>query len=401
MKTLYDRILRESKSMQDETVRILMDLIRIPSFSSKEKEAIRFLEREMENIGFDEIRIDGLGSVIGRIGSGRKSIAFDGHADIVRPGDRAQWSFDPFQPKIEKGKVWGRGSVDQKGGLAAMLSAARLIRKLNLNNDLQVYFTGTVMEEDCDGLCWQHLITEEKLRPDAVVVTEPTNLRLYRGHRGRMEIRLEVKGRSCHSSTPERGDNAIYKLSRIALEIEKLNGRLLPDPSLGKGSISVTEAGSSSPSSCAVPDGASLRIDRRLTRGETKETAIAEVYGAARSAGFDDVKVNVLTFEEPAYTGKVYPSEKYYPTWSLDEGSPFHSAAVDVYAGVFGKSPVVGMWGFSSNAAAIAGRYGIPCLLLGPGNELLAHTANEACEIEQLTDAAAFYAALVAKLSGG
>ena len=259
----------------------------------------------------------------------------------------------------------------------------------------------TVMEEDCDGLCWQHLIAEEKLRPDAVVVTEPTNLRLYRGHRGRMEMRVEVKGRSCHSSTPESGENAIYKLSRIALEIEKLNTRLLPNGALGKGSISVTEAGSSSPSFCAVPDGANLRIDRRLTGGETKETAVTEVYEAARSAGYDDVKVDVLTFEEPAYTGKVYPAEKYYPTWSLDEGSPFLRAAVDVYAGIFGKSPSVGMWGFSSNAVSIAGMHGIPCLLFGPGNELLAHTANEACEIGQVTDAAAFYASLVAKLSGG
>lgn len=394
--TIYDR----AKEIENDTIRILMDLVRTPSFSSKEKEAVQVVRREMEKVGFEEIRIDGLGSIIGRIGNGPSTIAFDGHVDTVYAGDRAQWSFDPFDPKVESGKVWGRGTVDQKGGLAAMLSAARIIKELNLNDTLTVYFTGTVMEEDCDGLCWQHLIKEEKIRPELVIITEPTNLNIYRGHRGRMEMRVEMKGRSCHSSAPERGDNAIYKIARIALEIEKLNERLWSDPFLGKGSITVTEAGSKSPSICAVPDGASIRVDRRLTYGESKESAVAEVYDAAKRAGYDDVKVIVLTFEDAAYTGKVYSTEKYYPTWALDENSPFLQSAVEVYAGVFGKDPLVDMWTFSSNAVAIAGMHGIPCILLGPGNELYAHAPNEACQIEQLSGATAFYAALVAKLNG-
>jgi len=397
---LYEVIYRQSKEIEHDTVRILIDLVRTPSFSTQEKEVVQVVQREMERVGFDDIRIDALGSIIGRIGNGEKTIAFDAHLDTVHAGDRAQWSFDPFQPRTEDGKVWGRGSVDQKGGMAAMLSAARIIRELNLNDALTVYFTGTVMEEDCDGLCWQHLINEEKIRPECVVITEPTNMCLYRGHRGRMEMRVEAKGRSCHSSAPERGDNAIYKMARIALEIEKLNERLRSDPFMGRGSIAVTEAMSSSPSGCTVPDAASLRLDRRLTFGELKEGAVAEVHDAARRADCDDVKVVVLIYEEAAYTGKVYPTEKYYPTWVLDENSPFLKSAVDVYAGVFGKAPSVGMWTFSSNAVAIAGMHGIPCFLFGPGNELYAHAPNEACEIEHLSGAAAFYAAFVAKLNG-
>ncbi|MGA2624117.1 MAG: YgeY family selenium metabolism-linked hydrolase [Bacteroidota bacterium] len=397
---LYQAIYDRAKEIENDTVRILMDLVRTPSFSSKEKEAVQVVRREMEKVGFDEIRIDGLGSIIGRIGSGTRTIAFDGHVDTVKAGDRGQWSFDPFDPKVADGKVWGRGTVDQKGGLAAMLSAARLIKELNLNDAFTLYFTGTVMEEDCDGLCWQHLIREDHLRPELVVITEPTNMNIYRGHRGRMEMRVEVKGRSCHSSAPERGDNAIYKIARIALEIERLNERLRSDPFLGKGSITVTEAGSMSPSICAVPDGASIRLDRRLTQDESKETTVAEVYEAARRAGYEDAKVSVLIFEDAAYTGKVYPTEKYYPTWSLDANSPFLKSAVEVYAGVFGKDPHVDMWTFSSNATAIAGMHGIPCFLLGPGNELYAHAPNEACQIEQLSRAAAFYAAFVATLNG-
>jgi len=357
------------------------------------------IEREMTAIGFDEVRVDGLGNVIGRIGRGRRVLAFDGHIDTVLAGDRTQWSFDPFDPKIEAGKVWGRGAVDQKGGVAAMIHAGRIIRELNLNRDFTIYFTATVMEEDCDGLCWQYLLKEDGLRPELVVITEPTNLNLYRGHRGRMEIRVEVKGRSCHGSAPERGDNAIYKIARIALEIEKLNERLRGDRFLGKGTVAISEVTSSSPSLCAVADLACLHLDRRLTRGETKESALAEVRDAAARAGHPDANVHVAQYATAAYTGKVYPTEKYYPTWVLEEDSPFLENAVAAYAGVLGRPPRVDKWTFSTNGVATAGMNGIPTLGLGPGNEVEAHAPNEACPVEHLSAATAFYAALVFKLN--
>jgi putative selenium metabolism hydrolase len=281
-----------------------------------------------------------------------------------------------------------------------MVYAGKIIKELGLNDQFTIYFTGTVMEEDCDGLCWQYLLNEEKLKPEFVVITEPTNLNIYRGHRGRMEIRVEVKGRSCHGSAPERGDNAIYKIARIALEIEKLNKRLRNDRFLGKGTVTVTEARSSSPSLCAVADGAGIHLDRRLTAGETKASALAEVRDAAKRAGYPDAKVFVLSYAEAAYTGKVYPTEKYYPTWVLEEKSPYLKDAVAAYTGVLGKAPLVDKWTFSTNAVAIAGMKGIPCLGLGPGNEVYAHAPNEACPVEHLSRAAAFYAALVARMNG-
>ena len=290
--------------------------------------------------------------------------------------------------------------MDQKGGVATMIHAARIIKELGLNDRFTIYFTGTVMEEDCDGLCWQYILKEDGIRPELVVITEPTNLNIYRGHRGRMEIRVEVKGRSCHGSAPERGDNAIYKIARIALEIEKLNTRLRDDPFLGKGTVTISEVRSSSPSLCAVADVAGLHLDRRLTFGETKESALAEVQDAAGRAGYPDARVFVLTYEEAAYTGKVYPTEKYYPTWVLEEKSPYLQNAIDAYAGLFGKPPLVDKWTFSTNAIATAGMKGIPSFGLGPGNEVYAHAANEACPIEHLSAAVAFYAALVARLNG-
>ena len=398
--TSFEAIRRRAKEMEGDTARFLGDLVRTQSFSSKEAAVIKVIKGEMERIGFDEIRVDGLGNVIGRIGSGPRVIAFDGHVDTVYPGDRSQWTFDPFDGTVADGKVRGRGSVDQKGGVATMIHAGRVIKELGLNDQFTIYFTGTVMEEDCDGLCWQYILNEDGIRPELVVITEPTNLNIYRGHRGRMEIRVEVKGRSCHGSAPERGDNAIYKIARIALEVEKLNERLRSDPFLGKGTVTISEVKSSSPSLCAVADEASLHLDRRLTYGETKESALAEVRDAAARAGCPDARVYVLNYEEAAYTGTVYPTEKYYPTWALDPASPFLRSAVEAYTGALGKAPLVDKWTFSTNGIATAGMKGIPTLGLGPGNEVFAHAADEACPVEHLSAAVAFYAALVARLNG-
>lgn len=400
MSDLYQRISRRAKDLEADTARFLMDMVRVPSFSGKEKEVIRVIKGEMERAGFDEVRIDGLGSIIGRIGSGPRVIAFDAHIDTVYPGDRSLWTFDPFTPRIEDGQVWGRGTSDQEAGMASMVTAARLIKELDLNQKFSIFFTGTVMEEDCDGLCWKYLINEEKLRPEMVVITEPTSLNLYRGHRGRMELQVKVGGLSCHGSAPERGDNAIYKISRIALEIEQLHTRLRSDPFLGKGSVCVSQVFFTGPSQCAVPDGAWVNLDRRLTWGETKDSAVAEVREACRRAGYPDAQVTVLDYAEPAYTGLVYPMEKYYPTWVTPEDSPWVRTAMEAYEASQGRKPLVDKWTFSTNGVAIAGLEKIPCIGLGPGHEAQAHAPNEHCPVEHLSAASGFYAALVARLNG-
>jgi putative selenium metabolism hydrolase len=396
---MYDKIMDKARQYEPDTTRFLCDMIGHPSFSTKEKEVIDCIKAEMIQAGFDEVRIDGLGNVIGRIGNGKHVIAFDAHIDTVYAGDMSLWKTDPFKAEVKEGMVIGRGSVDQESGMASMVTAARIIKELNLNDKYSIYFTGTVMEEDCDGLCWQYLINEEKLRPELVVITEPTNLNIYRGHRGRMEMMVHVKGLSCHGSAPERGDNAIYKISRIALEIEKLHEKLKTDAFLGKGSVTVTQVFFSSPSQCAVPDAASIQLDRRLTYGETKDTAIMEVHEACRKAGYPDAVVEVLTYNEAAYTGLVYPTEKYYPTWVLPESSHWLKTAEQSYEQLLGSKPKVDKWTFSTNAVAIMGMHNIPCLGMGPGNEIYAHAPNEACPVEHLTKAAAFYAAFVYALN--
>jgi len=392
-------ILERARKGEEEVVAFLADLLAIPSPSGKEGPVTERVAVEMRRLGFDEVRVDGLGNVIGRVGRGPRLLAFDAHVDTVGTGDLAGWSFDPYEPRVLEGKVWGRGAADQKGGLASMVHAGRIIRELELGSGFTLLFIGSVQEEDCEGMAWKHLVEEEKIRPELVVLTEPTSLTIHRGHRGRLEVEVEIRGRSSHGSAPERGDNAAYKAARVVLEVERLNERLADDPFLGRGTVAVTEVVTGSPSLCAVPDSARLHLDRRLTAGETKERAVAEVREAAGRAGVPEARVFVPEYREPSHRGRVVPYEKYFPAWTLEENSPWLEKAVSAYAGLFGKPPNVGKWTFSTNGVGIMPAYRIPCLGFGPGSEPQAHAADEFCPVEDLALAAAFYAAFVARLS--
>lgn len=371
------------------TAKNLGRLIRLKSLSLQE-EAVQFeLKRQMEEAGFDEVRMDGLGNVIGRVGNGKRVLAIDAHMDTVDIGQVSNWSFDPLGGEIKDGWVHGRGSVDQKGGAAAFVTSGRILKELGFDRDLSIYFVGSVMEEDCDGLCWKYLVEEEGLRPDMAISTEPTNLNIYRGHRGRMEMHVHFHGLSAHGSAPERGKNAIYMASRTALAIEKLNERLRHDDFLGKGSVTISEITSGSPSLCAVADYARIHLDRRLTWGETKESAVAEIESLLQGM---NARVEVLHYQETAFTGLAYGMEKYYPTWKLEEDHPLVQAGAHAFEGLFGKRPHIDKWTFSTNGVTINGYYHIPVIGFGPGNEVLAHAPNEKVPVDHLVKASAFYA---------
>lgn len=387
------KILELANKNLPQMIKFLIDMISIPSTSCHEKSVAMRIKNEMEMCGFDEVRIDGLGSVVGRIGKGDKKIAFDAHIDTVDVGNKSLWTFDPFNGFEKDGKVFGRGAADQKAGMASMVYAGKIIKELGLADDCTLFFTGTVMEEDCDGLCWQYLIKEENLRPDLCVITEPTGLGIYRGHRGRMELELEVPGLSSHGSAPQRGDNAIYKMSRVILEIEKLNERLRRDEFLGKGTVVVSQINGSGPSQCAVADICKIYLDRRLTWGETKDKAVSEIQAIVDHFGIKGAKTVVPKYVERSYTGKVYPTEKYYPTWKLEANHPAVKASINTYRQLFAKEPVVNKWTFSTNAVAICGMHNIPCIGFGPGFEEQAHAPDEFCPVDHLASACAFYAA--------
>jgi putative selenium metabolism hydrolase len=376
-----------------DMVRFLRDMIAVPSESAGEEAVVQRVAEEMHRLRFDEVRIDGFGNVLGRVGTGRAVVAIDGHLDTVGVGDPSTWHRDPYGGVLESGVLYGRGASDQEAGVAAAVHGAAIAAELGLLEEVELWVTGTVMEEDCDGLCWQYILNERVLHPDVVVITEPTNLGVYRGHRGRMEIEVRTQGLSCHGSAPERGVNAIYKMAPIVEDIERLNVGLTAgaDPFLGKGSVTISEIRSTSPSLCAVADSCTIHLDRRLTRGESLELALTQIQQleSVRLAG---ASVTVLDYARPSYTGLTYRTRKYYPTWLLDEDHPAVIAAVSAAEQVLGSVPNVGKWTFSTNGVATCGMFGIPTVGFGPGNEVHAHTPEDQCPVEHLTKAARFYA---------
>ena len=392
--TNYAAILARAKHYEKPMVAFLRDIIAIPSESGRERRVIARIKQEMTRVrAFDRVYTDGMGNLFGKLGRGKKVIAIDAHVDTVGVGDPQAWPHDPYQGKVAGGNVYGRGAGDQKGAVPAMVYAARIVRDLKLPLDeFTIYMVCTVSEEDCDGLCWQYIVKEDKLRPNCVVVTDSTNCRILRGQRGRMEIGVTVTGKSCHGSMPHRGVNAVYKIARVIAEIEKLNDRLRSDKFLGKGTITVSYVDCKTPSLCAVPDRAYIHLDRRLTTGDTKASALREVRDAVARAGVT-AKVEVLRYATPSWTGKVYETEKFFPTWCEPADAPQVEAAVQAYAGLFKRTPEVSRWTFSTNGVSIAGMFGIPCVGFGPALESVAHTVRDSVPIKHLVQCAAFYAA--------
>lgn len=389
-----DRIVREAKRHEKAMVSFLRDMIAIPSESAGEKKVIQRIRDEAKKTGaFDSIKIDPMGNLHLRIGKGKRLIAIDAHVDTVGVGRPEEWAHDPYKGKVAGGRVWGRGAGDQEGAIASMVYAGKIIKDLNLQSpDWSLLMTCTVMEEDCDGLCWQYIHNEQKVKPEVVVVTDSTNCNILRGQRGRMEIGVWTKGRSCHGSMPHKGDNAVYKIAKIINEIEKLNDRLGNDEFLGKGTITVSYVDCETPSMCAVPGGAYIHLDRRLTTGDTRASAVREVKDAVKRAGITGARVEVRRYARPSYTGLTYETDSYFPTWCFDEDSAPVRAAVRTYNRLFNTPPKVGRWTFSTNGVSIAGMFGIPTVGFGPAPEDVAHTVNDSVPIEHLVTSAAFYA---------
>ena len=389
----FKSIKLQAEGYENSMTKFLRDLIAIPGESCGEKGVINRIAEEMEMLGFDKVEIDGMGNILGYMGTGKTLIGYDAHIDTVGLGELSNWNFDPYKGYETDEEIGGRGASDQLGGIVSATYGAKIMKDLGLLSDeYTVLVTGTVQEEDCDGLCWQYIYNEDKVRPEFVVITEPTNGNIYRGQRGRMEIRVEVKGISCHGSAPERGDNAIYKMADILQEVRVLNDNLHYDEFLGKGTVTVSEIFFNSPSRCAVADMCARSLDRRLTDGETYQSALEEVRNLPFVKKYK-AEVSMYKYERPSYTDLVYPTDCYFPTWVIPAEAPATKAMVEAYKGMYGE-PKVDKWTFSTNGVSIMGRFGIPCIGFGPGKEEEAHAPNEKTWKADLVRCAAVYAAM-------
>ena len=435
----FNKIKEAAQGYQKDMTAFLRAIVKNPGESCDEKAHIDTIAAEMKKLNFDEVVIDPQGNVIGYMGTGERIIAYDAHIDTVGIGNIDNWTFDPYEGYENETEIGGRGVSDQCGGLVSAVYGARIMKDLDLIPEgCKIMVVGTVQEEDCDGLCWQYIINEDKIRPEFVVSTEPTDGGIYRGQRGRMEIRIDVKGVSCHGSAPERGDNAIYKMADILQDVRALNENDDADATeikglvkmlnpkynpehyedarfLGRGTCTTSQIFYTSPSRCAVADSCSISIDRRMTAGETWDSCLQEIRDLPSVKKYgDDVKVSMYMYDRPSWTGEVYETEAYFPTWINKENAAHVQALVDAHHALFGDKrlgytdadvkrdamhlregrPLTDKWTFSTNGVAIQGRYGIPCVGFGPGAESQAHAPNEITWKDDLVRCAALYAAV-------
>ncbi len=371
----------------DDVVEFLREIIAIPSPSGGEGAVVQRVGEELKKLGMDEVRVDAMGSVVARVGSGPVQIMMDAHVDTVGIGAPGAWSFDPYQGKVEEDIVFGLGASDSKSALACMCYAAGIAAKLGLLEGVTLWIVGSVQQEDCDGLALGYVI-QNIVKPDCVVLGDCTELRVHRGHRGRLELKVVEPGISCHASAPSRGENAVYAMAPVVLEIQALAARLAEDPFLGKGTVAVTRIESVSGSLNTVPDECTIYLDRRLIQGETRDTVLAEICDLP-SIGAADVMV--LEYERPSWTGLVLPVEKYYPTWALAQDHPLLKAAVEAGTQALGERPEVDKWTCSTNGVTSMGRLGIPTVGFGPGSEVFSHTVLDQVPVAELEKALRFY----------
>jgi putative selenium metabolism hydrolase len=382
---------RVSDSHED-IIKFLRDIVAIPSMNSQIEEVGQRIGDEMRSLGFDEVRFDKMGNILGRIGNGPRVIVFDSHIDTVGIGDKAEWQWDPFMGKIENGVLYGRGACDEKGSTPGMVYGLSIARDLGLLEGWTAYYFGN-MEEECDGIAPNSFVEiDPQVRPEVVIIGEPTRMQVYRGHKGRIEFKVVEKGRSAHAASNHLGDNAIYKMLPIIAGIRDLEDTLGNHPFLGHGKITVSDMHVQTPSINAVPDEAVIYIDRRMTFGETREEALKQVQSLIPEKDRESVQIEELFYDQPSYNGFVFPVDKYFPAWMIEEEHGLVQAGQKARQWMGYEDEPAGKWEFSTNGIYWAGKAGIPCIGFGPGDEVSAHTVQENVPLEDVVKSAEFYA---------
>ena len=396
-------IKKRVEANRENIIQFLRDIVAIPSMDGQLKDVGECIQAKMRNLGFDEARFDKMGNTVGRIGKGPKVIVFDSHIDTVGVGDPAEWDWDPFVGKVENGALYARGACDEKGSTPGMVYGLAIARDLGLLDGYTAYYFGN-MEEWCDGIAPNSFVeADPQVRPDFVVIGEPTKMQVYRGHKGRIELKITAHGQSAHAASHYLGDNAVYKMMSIISQIRELDRRMRfgmgYHPIQGYPSIAVTDVEARTASLNAVPDQFTIYLDRRITLNEPRDEVIETIKGLIPDYLQDEIHVEELFYDAPSYTGFVFPVSKFYPPWLLDDAHPLTRAGQSTIEALWGESRSLGTWDFSTNGTYWAGKAGIPSIGFGPGDEKTAHMRHENVPLNEVVEATEFYALLPKILS--
>ena len=380
--------------LKTDLIAFTQSLVKIKSYSGQEEEIIKCIEQKMKALGYDDVIIDSMGNILGKIGNGEKSILFDSHVDTVEVNDEKEWEYSPFDGKIVNGRLYGRGSVDMKSSAAASIYAGLIAKKLGLHSGKTIYVSCTVFEEDCDGENLKHLFKELNLRPDYVVICEPSENKIALGHKGKLQVSIKTHGVSAHGSAPEKGVNAVYEMAEIIQRVERTNLELMKKEK-PRGPLVLSKISSVSASLNAVPSECEIYLDRRIIPGETEEDIRREM---DRLIQGKNATWEVGTLHRKSWTGMDIRYDPFHLAWKIDLEHELTKASQAAYLEAFGAEPTeYDFWDFSTNAVTPVS-LGIPTIGFGPGEDKLAHMRNESCEVEQIIDACNFYAKLIEKI---
>lgn len=340
----------------------LKDLVSIPSFSGEEEKVAARVREEFEKLDYDEI-IEIGGNVCGRVGAGNTVLLYDAHMDVVEPGKG--WKEDPFTVRIENEYLYGRGACDDKGSLSAIVYGGAKAKV----EDICLFVLGSIREEIAEGNGLRDFLNSTGIKPDFVVIGEPSSLRVARGNRGRLGVRIDIKGEAGHASNPSAGENAIYKSTGVVQNIKKLNDDLKED------SVAVTKIETPNKNINIIPESCSIYCDYRSGVGREESVILEKI----KSCAGEDNDVLRIT--------------PYYKPWQMDTGHRLIQAADRCLKEKIGESEII-MWNFCTNGSYTAGEAGIPTVGFGPGVEEEAHSAEEKIEIDSVKKAVEFFSAL-------
>lgn len=372
--------------MKFDPIALAQELIQIKSLSGQEEEVANLVENKFRLFGFREVYRDKYGTVTGIIGpaKGETSVLFDGHLDVVPiTGD---WTVDPFGGKIENGRLYGRGATDMKGGLAAAICGVAAAADSGLLTQ-QVAVSASVMEEVIEGAALALVL--DRLKPQSVVICEPTNMRINTGQRGRAELQMKVKGVPAHAAHPSMGVNPIELFSDAISELRDMVLPKLKD--FGEAVLVPTDIISSPyPSISLIPGSISTRMDRRTMPGETESDVVEAVLNAVKK--IDESRFDVTLTDDPVftYTKECIHKKRFLPAWKLDQDHDLVVSAVSAVTSA-GINVEFGVYGFCTNGSESAGERGIPTIGFGPGKEEEAHTADESVCVNDLKLSADVY----------
>ena len=358
----------------------LKKLVQTASPSTEEGDVAALIQEELADCGITDVQVDAIGNVIARVGDGDgPTLLYDAHMDTVLTADPDAWQFDPLSATIEDDTLYGLGACDMKGSIAGMVYAARRLVETGIQLRGTLILAFVVQEEPCEGGALKTYVQQGGTKPDWVLLGEPSDLNIKRGHRGRVLFKVTVHGKSSHGSRPDLGKNAITAASRLVFGMDMM-GDLIEDPFLGAGTVAVTRIESRAASNNAIPDLCWFFVDRRLTLGETVARAQNQIENMIEREGIA-AEVEVVEYRAESYTGYELVQREAFNPWALDEEHPLVVGLTKSAKAALGHTPDIGRWAFSTDGVYSMAEAGIPTVGFGPGDPDLAHAVNETHQV--------------------